>query len=85
MVRKGSFTLICSPVLSGGSHDPQRPLTHDRLLYVTQRLFGRITSMPGDRPIPVGRDGEMPPPNRLFEQPITSFDVSSYISTIAIL
>jgi len=27
-------------------HDPQRPLTHDRLLYVIQRPFGRITSMP---------------------------------------
>jgi hypothetical protein len=27
-------------------HDPQRPLTHDRLLYVIQRPLGRITSMP---------------------------------------
>ncbi|HEY3243613.1 MAG TPA: hypothetical protein VGM03_09700, partial [Phycisphaerae bacterium] len=27
-------------------HDPQRPLTHDRLLYVIHRPFGRITSMP---------------------------------------
>jgi hypothetical protein len=27
-------------------HDPQRPLTHDRLLHVIQRPFGRITSMP---------------------------------------
>jgi hypothetical protein len=27
-------------------HDPQRPLTNDRLLYVIQRPFGRITSMP---------------------------------------
>jgi hypothetical protein len=27
-------------------HDPQRPLTHDRLLYVNRLPFGRITSMP---------------------------------------
>jgi hypothetical protein len=27
-------------------HDPQRPLTYYRLLYVIQRPFGRITSMP---------------------------------------
>src|ERR1700680_3252331 len=27
-------------------HDPQRRLTHDRLLYIIQRPFGRITSMP---------------------------------------
>jgi hypothetical protein len=27
-------------------HDPQRPLTHDRLLYVIQRPFGRFMSMP---------------------------------------
>jgi hypothetical protein len=27
-------------------HDPQRPLTHDRLLHVIQRPLGRIASMP---------------------------------------
>jgi hypothetical protein len=27
-------------------HDPQRPLTHDRLLYVLQQQLGRIASMP---------------------------------------
>jgi len=27
-------------------HDPLRPLTHDRLLYVIQRPLGRIASMP---------------------------------------
>jgi hypothetical protein len=27
-------------------HDPQRPLTHDRLLYVVQQPLGRIASMP---------------------------------------
>ena len=27
-------------------HDPQQPLTHDRLLYVLQQPLGRIASMP---------------------------------------
>jgi hypothetical protein len=27
-------------------YDPQRPLTHDRLLYVLQQPLGRIASMP---------------------------------------
>jgi hypothetical protein len=27
-------------------HDPKRPLTHDRLLYVLQQPLGRIASMP---------------------------------------
>jgi hypothetical protein len=44
--RCGSFTLIRSPVLSGGSTIHKRPLTPDRLLYVVQQPLGRIASMP---------------------------------------
>jgi hypothetical protein len=44
-------------------HDPQWPLTHDRLLYVIQRPFGRITSMPATGPIPVARRARL---NRSF-------------------
>ena len=49
--------IIHAHLLAGAEwrlHDPQRPLTHDRLLYVIQRPFGRITSMPAtgqERPV----------------------------------
>jgi len=42
----GSFTLIRSPVLSGGSTIHSGPWPHDQLLYVLQQPLGRIASMP---------------------------------------
>jgi hypothetical protein len=47
--RHGRVWVVHAHLLAGAEwrlHDPQRPLTHDRLLYVIQRPFGRITSMP---------------------------------------
>jgi hypothetical protein len=47
--RQRLLRVVHAHLLAGAEwrlHDPQRPLTHDRLLYVIQRPFGRITSMP---------------------------------------
>jgi hypothetical protein len=43
-------------------HDSQRPLTHDRLLYVLQQPLGRIASMPATGQLEAfGSDAQISP------------------------